>query len=47
LTYYALLLDQSGFDAGTTLPIVERALETDFDHAYTQYCEGRNIEQVT
>ena len=41
LTDYALLLDQLGFDADVTLPIVERALEIDPDHGYAHTVKDR------
>ena len=45
LTDYALLLDQLGFDADATLPIVERALEIDPDHGYAHTVKDRILSK--
>lgn len=45
LTDYALLLDQLYFEADTTLPIVERALEIDPDHGYAHTVKDRILSQ--
>ena len=45
LTDYALLLDQLGYDASVTLPIVKQALEIDPDHGYAITVRDRILSQ--